>query len=106
MWLLKTVNLELLQNRQWSQTHCCLWLCQFHANKSWVDNLLPKVSNTNRNHLYEGMCQLMHCITESVFNAMCEELKVEYVDKPDVWQKYRRMYSLTCVWRELWPKFD
>ena len=28
----------------------------------------------------------MDCITESVFNVMCEELKVEYVDKPDVWQ--------------------
>ena len=40
-----------------------------------------------RKHLYQWMCvELMHHITKSAFNATCDELKVEYVDKPDVWQ--------------------
>ena len=76
----------IVVNGQRSQTHWRLLMCQFHAKKSWVDNLLPKVSATERSHLYQRMCQLMQCITKSAFNAMCEELKVEYADKPSVWQ--------------------
>ena len=96
----------IVVNGQRSQTHCRLLLCQFHAKKSWVDNLLPKVSANERSHLYQRMCQLMQCITESSFNAMCEELKVEYVDKPGVWQYIEGGWcGLTCVWRKLWPKF-
>ena len=49
-------------------------------------HLLPKISIGERNHLYEWMCQLLHCITESTINAMCEELKVEYLDNPNVQQ--------------------
>ena len=36
----------IVVNGQRSQTHCRLLLCQFHAKKSWVDNLLPKVNAT------------------------------------------------------------
>ena len=93
-------------NGQRSQIHCRLLLCQFHAKKSWVDNLLPKVSVTERRPLYQRMCRLMHCITESAFNALCEELKVEYVDKPGVWQYIEGGWcGTTCVWRNMWPKF-
>ena len=84
-------------NGQRLQTHCRLLLCQFHAKKSWVDNLLPKVSATERSHLYQRMCQLMQCITKSAFNAMCEELKVEYAEKPGVWQYIGGWCGLTCV---------
>ena len=85
-------------NRQQSQTHCWLLLCQLHAKNLWMDNLLPKVSVVERNHLYQRMCQLMHCITESTFNAMCEELKVQqYIEGG--W------CGLTCVWRKFWPMF-
>ena len=70
-----------------------------------MDNLLPKVSATERIHLYQRMCQLMQCITESAFNAICEELKVEYADKPGVWQYIGGWCGLTCVWRKLWLKF-
>ena len=63
--------------------------------KSWVDNILANLSVAKRNHLYQQMCQLMYCIIETTFNAMCEDLIVEYEDKPSVWQ-YRRM-----VWHDL-----
>ena len=96
----------IVTNGQRSQTHCRLLLCQFHAKKAWLDNLLPKVSATERNHLYNQMCQLMQCITESTFSAQCEELKVEYANKPGVWQYIEGGWcGLTCVWRKLWPKF-
>ena len=89
-----------------SQTHSRLLLCQFHAKKAWVDNLLPKVSAIERHHLCHGMCQLMQCITESTFSAQCEDLKVEYANKPGVWKYIEgRWCGLTCVWRKLWPKF-
>ena len=39
----------------------------------------------------------MQCITESTFNAMCEELKVEYAEKPGVWQYIGGWCGLTCV---------
>ena len=92
----------MIVNGQGSQTHCRLLLCQFHTKKSWVDNLLPKVSATERNALYQRTCQLMQCIIESAINAMCEELKVEYADKPDVWQYIDEGWcDLTCVWRKL-----
>ena len=59
-----------------------------------------------RNHLFQRMCQLMQCITESTFSVTCEELGVEYADKPSVWQYIRgRWCGLTYVWRKLWPKF-
>ena len=48
------------------------------------------------------MCQLMHCITEFASNAMCEELKVEYVDKPGVYQYIEGgWFGLTCVSRNM-----
>ena len=47
----------------------------------------------------------MQCITESSFNAMCEELRVEYAAKPGVWQYIGGWCGLTCVWRKLWPMF-
>ena len=48
----------------------------------------------------------MHCITESSFNVMCEEVRQEYSDKPGVWQYIEGGWcGQTCVWRSLWPKF-
>ena len=55
-----------------TQTKCNILLCWFQARKAQVDNLLPKVCDVERNHLYQRMCQLMHCIMESAFDAMCE----------------------------------
>ena len=96
----------IVTNGERSQTRCRLLLCQFHAKKSWVDNLLPKVSAAERNPLYQRMCQLMHCINESSFNVMCEEVRQEYLDKPGVWQYIEGGWcGQTCVWRSLWPKF-
>ena len=70
MWLLKIVNVGLLQIGN-NHKHIAI----FHAKKSWVDNLLPEVSVVERNHLYQWMCQLIHCITEYAFNVICEEVR-------------------------------
>ena len=105
MWF-KTVNLGKLQMGNGCKHIACFCHISSMLKKSWVNNLLPKVSVAERNHLYQWMCQLIHRITQSVFNVMCEELKLEYVDKPSVWQYIEGgSCDLTCAWRKLWPKF-
>ena len=47
----------------------------------------------------------MHCISESSFKAMCEEVRQEYSEKPGVWHYIEVGWcGQTCVWRILWPK--
>ena len=86
MLLLNILIVRLSEMTKDHKTCCHILLCQFHAKKTWVDNLLPKVNVAERNQLYRLMCQLMHCITESTFNVICEEVMQEYSDNPDDWQ--------------------
>ena len=79
--LRKTINVGLLE-MECDHKHVIV----FHTKKSWVENLLPKVSVVERNRLYQRMCQLMHCATKYAFNVMCEEVMQEYSDNPDDWQ--------------------
>ena len=49
----------------------------------------------------------MHCISESSFNAMSEEVRQELSKKPGVWQYIKGgRCGETCVWRSLWPKLS
>ena len=56
------------------QTKCRLLLCWFHAKKTWVEHLLPKVSEEQRNDLYKLMCDMLEAVTEGDFNEAYQRL--------------------------------
>ena len=54
--------------------------------KHSLTTCFPQISDVERKHLYQRMCQLVHCIMEYSVNVMCEEVMQEYSDNPDDWQ--------------------
>ena len=50
-----------------TQTKCHLLLCNFHTKKAWVENLLSKVGENERDELYKAMCILMDAESEIEF---------------------------------------
>jgi hypothetical protein len=62
------------------QNSCFILLCWFHVKKAWVDNLFPKVHGTEKDKLYNCMCQLMHCSKEKEFDLVYSDIMEEYKD--------------------------
>ena len=56
------------------QTKCRLLLYWFHAKKTWIEHLLPKVSEERHNDLYKLMYNILEVVTEDDFNEAYQRL--------------------------------
>ena len=50
-----------------THTKCHILLCNFHTKNPWVENLLLKVGENERDELYKAMCTLMDAEFEIEF---------------------------------------
>ena len=68
------------------QTKCRLLLCWFYAKKAWIEHLLPKVHEEQRNDLYKLICNILEAIIEDDFNEAYQRLRINYQGHPGVLQ--------------------
>ena len=66
------------------QTKCRLLLCWFHAKKAWIEHLLPKVPEEQRNDLYQLMYNMLEAVTKDDFNEAYQRLRINYQGHPEV----------------------
>ena len=88
------------------QTKCQLLLCWFHTKRIWVQHLLPKVPEEQRNDLYKLMCNMLEAVTEDDFNEAYQRLRINYQGHPGVLQYVEKGWAgQNSPWKQLWPRW-
>jgi hypothetical protein len=88
------------------QTKCQLLLCWFHAKKTWVDHLLPKLPEHLRNELYKEMCVMLEAVTEDSFNRAYQRVKTKYANNASVLKYIEQGWAGdNSPWKPMWPRW-
>ena len=88
------------------QTKCQLLLCWFHAKKAWVEHLLPKLPEAQRNDLYKDMSAMLEAITEDGFNKAYGRFKTKYANHIGVLKYVEKGWAGdNSPWKRMWPRW-
>jgi hypothetical protein len=83
-----------------------LLLSNFHTKKAWVENLLPKVSENERDDLYKAMCTLMDAESKIEFEENYNTFKENYGHLAAVMRYVDVGWAgQNCYCRTMWTRF-
>ena len=89
-----------------TQTKCHLLLYNFYIKKTWVENLLPKVGENERDELYNVMCTLMDVESEIELEDNYNTFKVDYRHLTVVMRYVDVGWAgQNCYCRTMWTRF-
>jgi hypothetical protein len=89
------------------QMRCHLLLCWFHAEKAWVEHLLPKLPKVERGDLYKAMCSILDLTTKEQFDAAYRRFKVTYANNNRILKYVEKGWiGNNSQWRRMWPRWS